>query len=367
MTGKNLLKGMGLAVIALSSALNLAAAPKVGMYIGYESTDNENAQESTAAKWFQATYPDGVVITPSKLDKIDATPLDAIWIHIDRVGIGKGFDNLPTEFTNDEVMDALAGFVEDGGNLYLSKFATQLVAPLGRMPETYQPNIFGDGDGGVGTDVWCVNALLGSWQLNPDNQEPDATQVYDRRDHAIYKDMEYFEAWTTYSNYPHPSFPLLGSGDGSELHREDHNCMWDLNGYEGAFQSGSGKNTLENFESQLGCEVIGTWGHVQDYCVAGIVDFAPRGAIQGRILANGLAACEWAPRAGVNGYDSNLKKLTKNALDYLAPEESGVDNVAVNSNATPSFYTVEGIRVDNPSAGIYIKVVDGKASKVLVK
>lgn len=367
---KNFVKGMGLMAIALSTALSAAAeTPKVGILIGYETTDNDNAQESAAAKWFQSVYPDGEVITPSQLDKIDASKLEAIWVHIDRVGIGIGFDKLPSEFNNDEVMDALAGFIEEGGNLYLSKFATQMVAPLGRMPEKYQPGIFGDGDGGIGTDVWCVNGLLGSWQLNPDNQEPDPTQVYDRRNHAIYKDLESFEAWSELGNFPHTSFPMLGTGDGSEMHREDHNCMWDLNAYDNAFKTGTGKNTLEEFESQLGCEVVGTWGHVQDYCVAGIVDFAPRGAIKGRIVANGLAACEWAPRSGVNKYHSNLEKLTKNTLEYLAPSASaGIGSVAVDeTNGAPAYYNMQGVKVANPTSGLYIKVINGNPSKILVK
>ena len=67
-----------LAAIALIGAASVSANPTVGMLIGDESTANENAQESTAAKWFEATYPDGVIITPSQLEKIDAEKVSAL-------------------------------------------------------------------------------------------------------------------------------------------------------------------------------------------------------------------------------------------------------------------------------------------------
>lgn len=82
-----------LATLALMSAAPVVAAnPAVGMLIGYETTANENAQEAAAAKWFEEAYPEGVIITPSQLDKIDAKEIPAIWVHIDRLGIGAGYD-----------------------------------------------------------------------------------------------------------------------------------------------------------------------------------------------------------------------------------------------------------------------------------
>lgn len=174
----------------LLTASTLSANPKIGMFIGYDNTSNSNAQESTAAKWFEATFPDGKIITPSDPDKINASELSAIWVHIDRLGIGNGYENLPEEYRN--ATEALTKYVEDGGSLYLSKFATQMVHKLGRIDEAYAPGIFGDGDGGVGTDVWCLNAYLGSMQTYIDGADP--TQIYDRTNHPIYAGMEIWDA-----------------------------------------------------------------------------------------------------------------------------------------------------------------------------
>lgn len=361
MTYKSIKRASMAAAAALVCA-GAAQAKTVGMLIGYESTDHSNAQESVAAKWFEATYPGGVIITPSTLDKIDAQNLEAIWVHIDRVGCGRGHENLPAEFNNDDVMDALAEYLEDGGNLYLSKFATQLVAPLGRIPASQQVNIFGDGDGGDGFDDWCINAYLGSWQVNPDNQEQDPTQIYDRTGHAIYAGLQTFTA--AESGFVHPAIPMEGTGDiATSVWREDHNCCWDLNGFE---INADGKNTLEKFENQNNCTVVGTWGHVQDYCVAGIVEFEPKGALKGRIIANGLATCEWAPRSGVNVYHDNLEKLTKNAIDYLAPNQSSVKGIEAAGVSAPVYYNIQGMKVANPTEGLYIKVEGGRAVKVVL-
>lgn len=349
------------AALLVSAASLTAATPKVGMLIGYESTDNTNPQESAAAKWFEQTYLDGVIITPSQTSKINSENLDAIWVHIDRLGIGAGYANLPSEFNNEAVKQALTQYVADGGSLYLSKFATQMVHELGRLDAAYAPGIFGDGDGGVGTDVWCVNAYLGSMQTYIDNADP--TQIYDRTGHAIYEGME---SWPAHSeqiaDYPHPAFPMLGTGTGEGIHREDHNCMWDLNAYP---WTAEGKNTLEKFEAQYDCTVLGTWGHVQDYCVAGIVEFNPTAAVKGTIIANGLAACEWAPRTGNNAYHSNLTRLTENTINYLAGKNAaGVSGINAAEDAEASYYTLQGIRVERPEKGIYIRVCGDKSSKV---
>ena len=351
---------------ALTVAATISASAQgynYGMLIGAESIESLNSQEKAAAAWFISEYPEGTLITPSTTSKIDATTLDVIWVNIDRLEIGSGIDNLPSAFKS--ATGQLTSFLNNGGNLYLSKHATQLVAGVGRVSNSFQTNIFSDGDGGAGTDVWNVNAHLGSWQFNPDNLEQDPSQVYDRRIHAIYSGLTEFAAWSEWNNYPHTAFPLEGTGTGAEMHREDHNCMWDLNGYA---YTADGKNTVEKFEKENDCVVLGTWGHVQDYAVAAIIEFAPKSSSQGRIIANGLAAYEWAPRNGGNAYHDNIERLTSNILSYLKPVTTGVDTIdsSVQDGET-IYYTIQGVRVENPRNGLFIKVQNGKASKELIK
>lgn len=46
------------------------------------------------------------------------------------------------------------------------------------------------------------------------------------------------------------------------------------------------------------------------------------------------------------------------------PEESGVGNITVN-DAAPTYYNLQGQKVVNPENGIYIKVANGKSTKVV--
>lgn len=350
---KTLLKSVFMAG-ALALAANASANPRVAVMIPAGNVDDiDNFQEYASAKWFTEANADGVVIAKGETSKIDASKLDCIWLHIDRCNVGMG--NLPAEYSDAATIDALKKFVADGGSLLLTKQATQLLSKLGRIDASFNPGIYGDGDGNPGTDIWTLNAQIGYMNI-----EADPTQYYDRRSHAIYKDLE------VSNTFAHESFPMEGTGDGSAMHREDHNCMWDLNAYS---YTAEGKNTVEKFEKQNNAVVLGTWGHVVDYAVAGVVEFLPQAEGNGTIIANGLAACEWAPRSGVNAFHNNLTKLTDNCINYLAAASSaGIEAVAEaeTADAPAEYFNLQGIRVANPEAGqLYIVRQGNKVSKVI--
>lgn len=254
-------------------------------------------------------------------------------------------------------------FIANGGSLLLTKQATQLVHRLGRIDAKFAPNIYGDGDGGNGTDVWTINAHIGY-----DSAESDPTQYYDHSDHPIYDGVTTLPAHHEFANFKTETFPMEGTGDGTEMWREDHNCMWDLNAYT---YTADGKNTVERFENDNNASVIGTWGQATDYAVAGIVEFKPTADIKGTIIANGLAACEWSPRSGVNAYHANLEKLTNNSINYLITKISGIDGIYndADTDAPAEYYNLQGVHVpsDNLSPGIYIIRQGNIARKIAVK
>ena len=362
-----------IAAAALMSAATANANPRTAILIGYDSPDAiDNFQEEAACKMFLELNPDGKVITPSTISDITVKNLSCIWIHIDRVNIGLGWDKLPQQFRSTEMISALKQFVADGGCLYLSKQATQLLVPLDRIDAAFAPGIYGDGDGGPGTDNWTLQAQIGYWFVaDPASDHYDPSQYYDRRNHAIYNGMTESDdfAWKTY--------PLLGSGNGTELHREDHNCMWDLNAYSNIYTA-EGKNTVEKFEAQTNSTVLGQWGHVQDHAVAGVIEFLPENNLgraasaPGRIIANGLAAYELSPRSGVNAFTDNIRKLTDNTISYLASKStSGVEEITVDNSAdAPAVYfNLQGVQVDreNAAPGIYIMRKGDNVSKIIIK
>lgn len=275
---------------------------KVAYYMTAASpADLPDDDERAAAKWFQDTYVTpgtGVFITRAQLPSLDPDMYPVLWICIDRTGIPMGWQNLPAEFSGDDVITALKDYSISGGALYLSTFATQLSVPLGFVPDNMAPTVYGNGDGGSGDDVWTINPFLGV-----DFKESGAQDYYDRSEHAIFAGITLEDP----NGWGLPAIPLIGPGQ-----REDHNCLWDCNLYG----KGNYNNVIKNFEDITGSLVLATWGHVRDHCVAGLVDFNSTPE-HGRAVANGFAAYEWNQNSGPNIYQANIEKLTSNILEYL--------------------------------------------------
>ncbi len=311
---------------------------KIGMLIGAETVDAlESADEKNAAAWFQKTFTDGILVTPSTLAQIEN--ISTLWVAIDRVGIEAGWEKLPEAFRSDATISALKAHVEKGGSLLLTNHATQLVVPLNRIP--YAPGIFGNGPGGDNPDIWGVHPVIGNVE----------GQIYDHTQHAIFKDMTYEP--TLYAGI----YCFEGPGV-----KGDHNCMWDMNAIGDLTEN---PNKIADFEDKTNSTVLGTWNHVVDYCCAGIIDFEPTTLIKGRILAVGLAAYEWDLGGGVNTKQDQLEMFTENCLSYLDDawkKATGIQKI-VRAAEQDAFYTLQGVKVATPKTGLYIQ----NNRKVIVK
>lgn len=93
--------------------------------------------------------------------------------------------------------------------------------------------------------------------------------------------------------------------------------MWDLNSYGFPVLYPDAGNVVLAFEKENKAVVLATWGHVTDYCCAGMIEFRATDAVKGRCIAIGLAAYEWNQNSGANVHQANLELMTKNALNYL--------------------------------------------------
>ena len=280
----------------------IARVPYVASKMAYLMTapsvaDLPDDDERAAATWFSA-QENAEFIQPSQISSLDPDIYSVIWIEIDRVGLPFGWENLPGGLADDSTIAALREYSANGGSIYLANMATQLTVPLGMVPENMAPTIFGNGQGGSGTDVWVINPYLGV-----DFKDGGDQGYYDRTAHAIYKGLTLEDP----NNYGYLTLPLIGPGQ-----REDHNCMWDCNIYG----KGSQRDVIANFEQTTNSLVLATWGHVRDHCVAGLVEFYANDT-HGRCIANGLAAYEWNQNSGQNPYQHNVEQLTLNILNYL--------------------------------------------------
>lgn len=267
----------------------------VAFVVAADSEEALDDDEKAALEWFKATCTNGQVILASQLAAADLSAFKVIWVMIDRKGIGHGVDKLPIDA---QAVEALTQYYKAGGNLLLTNHATQLVVSMGRTQRS--PGIFGDGDGGLGDDVWVINANIGVGV-------PDRSDGYDHSNHPVFNNL-----WRM-APYGYDAFPLIGTG-----HREDHNCMWDLNSYGYPALFPDAENVVNAFQEENDATVLATWGHVQDWCCAGMVEFNANQYYSGECIAIGLAAYEWNQNSGYNDYQYNIKQLTHNMLTYLA-------------------------------------------------
>lgn len=281
-------KRFSITLLALACGLTTIHAQRIGFLVPNTLSDDD---ERAALEWFNQNSKtfDGKVFTTNTLNSLNPAITKVLWINIDRVGLPKG--QLPFDPTT---IEFLSQYVKNGGNLYLTKQATQLVSMIGRIDNRFAPDIYGNGEGGDNPDVWGINAVIGN--------------EYDHTKHSI------FDGLTTSSfNYGHAIYPLLGAG-----FKEDHNCMWDFN--DVSYQLQESPNKVADFENKTTSSVLGTWQHVTDFACAGLIEFLPNTTFKGKIVANGIAAYEFEQNNQTNTYQSNIWRLTHNTLLYLSEQ-----------------------------------------------
>jgi len=268
---------------------------KIAYVIDYDDPSMiEDDDEQASYVWFKREFVNGQVLTTSEVPTADLSQFDVIWIHIDRLHMPHGWQNLPSGFLSDDVLNALNAYYYGGGSLLLANHATQYIVPLGRTERA--PGLYSSGDGGYGNDSWSVNAHIG--------------MEYDRRTHPVYEGVVEFNEY-----HPHPTFPLVGPG-----HREDHNCMWDFNAYGFMDLYPDAENVLRAFEVENNAVVLGTWGQVTDFAVGGLIEFKPTEECKGACIAMGLAAYEWNQNTNANIWHDNIITITRNMVSYLAAQ-----------------------------------------------
>ena len=286
---------------------------KIAMLVANDYTSS--ADEKAAADWFKANYvakDKGILLTPATIDDLDIEKQTACWVMCDRIGIDRGWQNLPGDLAATATIEALKSFTADGGNLFLTNHATQLTVAVGRIDEAYAPGIYGNGEGGQNNDIWGSQPIIGNAE----------GQIYDHSGHDIYRGMTF-----TAGLYERSIYCFEGAGV-----KGDHNCMWDLNAYGLA----PNPNVVKAWEDLTNSTVLGTWNHVVDYCCAGIVDFAPTTTFAGRVLAVGLAAYEWDIQ-GSNEKQDQLEKFTANCLSYVGtPADSKIAMLVPNDYTSSS-------------------------------
>lgn len=251
-------------------------------------------------------------------------------------------DAIPGAAKSASVLTAIKAWHAAGGHLVLAGHATQYLNDLGRLPNPnnvpydqnpYRAGIYGSGDGFWNWDQWGINA-----NMNVKKLSTASTSNWNRTTHPIYKGVSQDSLSKVGVNAENPnkgSYGHLVIPTDSYGFKEDHNSMWDINHLRAipAYTNLDPFQLADQFEKDMACTILGTWGHVVDLCCGAVLEFnaRPTNTKEGSIIAIGHAAYDWdqKPHTGAeaapnwyignnaNTNVSNTQKIASNAVEYL--------------------------------------------------
>lgn len=276
-------------ICLLSLACTLLASAQVA-FLEYKSsasmTNGADYSEKAAYDWFVETYGSDNVVDMSHIPS-DASTYKVLWINIDDNGSG----DLPAALL--DVKTAIETYVKAGGNLLLTKRAARIATEIGRLTRTTSVKYYPD-DSEYNDPVRnYVNARLGT-----SVQERNASK------HPIFDNV-----------------PLNNSEEGHYLLSSTtpgKSYIWtEMERVDGVARAANNTiNHLNEFQDGWNCQVLAVWGNVTDFCGPVIVEFFPKGDYKGSIISIGTRSYVWGSNNSSNL--ANVKKLTSNALNYLA-------------------------------------------------
>ena len=262
-----------------------------------------------AADWFFSNYPADVAKFVSMQDikngTVDLSQYKVLWWYHDR---NDAFQ-MPAISQDPAVLTAIKDWYKAGGNLYLAGYANQYLWDLGRITDNYF-RIIGGGGGFENGDTWGVNVVI--------------NRQHDQSGHPIY-------AGIPMNNVDgRKEFPVIGAG-----WREDHNYvieripdfMVNVIGVpvDPDFGFNENPNAYNEFTARNNAEWLGTWGGINDYFMAGMLEFKPTSEFQGTAIFQGIGGIEYNQNKqgtinpdGLNVHQGNINRLTKNIINYLS-------------------------------------------------
>lgn len=264
----------------------------------YDDSSHGNIPDYLSAKWFYDTYVatgEGCFIRPTDYSDEAAIPsvIKVLWVHNDHVG--QDTEELRTAFGGDNFVAALQAFINRGGNVFLSKQATRLVGDLQRLGAGVYPS-FGNGGYSDQAVNWGIkNKFFGTL----------GSETYDLSTHPVY---------TTPNNLG--GNPQLIDAT-NHTWRTNNNCVLfgdDTNNTEDGYLS---------YQTTHNCRLLGCWDNSGTSYQGGVfAEFYPQSSGQGTIIMLGAAAYQWTcgeEEAILDNVHANVKNLTQNILEYLAP------------------------------------------------
>ena len=309
------------------------------------NSDYMYALEHNAYVWFKENYVDkgtGIVITLKDNDLVEKIKsCGTLWVVIAPYNNDKSVilatapdqDFVETQYP--KFFKALREHVAEGASLYLSNFATKLLAKtngIGRLSDDYAPK---DGQSafwnGVNDEsIWYVCPLIGV-KNGEANIESEEVALQNHWNHPIYSGLKGVAVTsTTKTNQQIDVTKVLSVPvsyayvKGKQISRKNVYCFWNM---ADCMRKGiDDRYALIDFQNVTHSIVLGTTEWARWYDNAGIVEFLPAHSADGKtvfdgtIIANGLAGCAYEVHFGDehDDYEKNAYQINANALEYLS-------------------------------------------------
>lgn len=287
-----------------------------------------DADEKKAALWFKDNYVSqgkGCFISTDDLatlgDNVDKYSM--VWIMSDRWDryFGDG-GNEPSwmgrGLFSTEKKNGLKAYVQKGGNLFLSNFATCMLFYIDRVEFgadtrdnnylfSYRGNRVVEGDNltaNDNNDVWYLQPYVGFSRYG----------AISTSNHPIFAGLT---TETTNNNDAGGKsvdcYPLVGVG-----RKANHNCFWWINSYDNV----AAQRKLNSW----GGRTLGIWNGTISFTSTAVAEWLPiekdTYQFKGSIITVGIGAYEWDQaqwdNVNANPYQANIERLTKNIIDYLS-------------------------------------------------
>ena len=237
---------------------------------------NSDDDVVASAAWLQETFPnDFEYVYAGNINDIEfLQEFNVLFFYYDKVGDVE----LPSIIT--EKRNFLKKYFIDGGKLLLGGVGNGLIEAIDRDTSGYR-TIFGTGTGASNPDTWAVGFT---------NSEVSS---------ILLQDVEREE---------NGDVNVIDAG-----YKEDHNNMW-------SFDPITSENKYAVFSSEQEADVLATWNHnVAVQGTGGIIVWRPTDEFAGTALTIGIGGMEWNMNDGrTNQFAENIRKIYKNAVDYLA-------------------------------------------------
>jgi hypothetical protein len=238
-----------------------------------------NQDERAAATWAISTFDLGRYMSFGQL-QANATVLeeiDVVWWHYDTSYEIPGANfGLPAIAMEEEVIQILTDFRNNGGGIYLSGFATQYLDDLGVVNPGDGPNEVG----GASTEF-----------DNPDNW---GMSFKGHVNHPVFKNLRKADQ----------DVAFLISGGAS---RKDNKAWWAV--HVQGFDFPDYGTALASVEWDKDRNILVIMGEFQGT------------ENQGKVIGFSAGAYDWYSSRGENTYIDNVRQVTENILTYLATQE----------------------------------------------